>query len=182
MKYLAVLSLAFFIIYQTVFGKPITAFNFKYVTNQKRINTQNLELMTYEISKIRSYLDSIPSEIPVKGNMTSHFGYRSSPFTGERVFHQGMDLAAPLGTPIKAATSGIIMFAGWFSTYGNYIIIAHGNSFVTCYGHLSKYYVIPGQRVVKGEIIGAVGTTGQSTGPHLHYEMWVNGKSINPWL
>ncbi|HET7815764.1 MAG TPA: peptidoglycan DD-metalloendopeptidase family protein [Candidatus Baltobacteraceae bacterium] len=117
---------------------------------------------------------------PVSGTITSPFGYRRSPFGGGMEFHQGLDIAAPMGTTVTAASSGTVLSAGWYGGYGNYIVIDHGGGMATGYGHLSQIFVSAGQKVQKGQAIGAVGSTGMSTGPHLHFEVRVNGKATDP--
>ena len=113
--------------------------------------------------------------------ITSPFGMRTNPFTGERSFHTGIDLAAPKGTPIYAAASGRIgKRTGWSDIYGNEIIIQHGGGWKTGYHHLARMLVKAGQRVRKGQIIGYVGSTGYSTGPHLHWSVYRRGDEINP--
>jgi murein DD-endopeptidase MepM/ murein hydrolase activator NlpD len=117
---------------------------------------------------------------PVTGTITSPFGWRSNPFGGSPEFHQGLDIAAPTGTTVTAAAGGTIIMAQWYGGYGNYILIDHGGGYSTGYGHLSAIYVSSGQTVTRGQAIGAVGSTGQSTGPHLHFEIRINGKPIDP--
>jgi murein DD-endopeptidase MepM/ murein hydrolase activator NlpD len=94
--------------------------------------------------------------------------------------HRGIDIAAPWGAPVYAATDGVVQFAGRSSGYGNFIKLSHGGAFGTGYGHLSRILVRGGQSVRKGQVIGAVGSTGMSTGPHLHYELYKNGSAVNP--
>ncbi len=117
---------------------------------------------------------------PVSGTITSPFGYRRNPFGGGLEFHQGLDIAAPTGTTVTAASSGTVISAGWYGGYGNYILIDHGGGMATGYGHLSQIFVSAGQQVQKGQAIGAVGSTGMSTGPHLHFEVRLNGKPTDP--
>ena len=117
---------------------------------------------------------------PVSGTITSPFGYRRNPFGGGMEFHQGLDIAAPMGTTVTAAAAGTIISAGWYGGYGNYILIDHGGGMATGYGHLSQIFVSAGQQVQKGQAIGAVGSTGMSTGPHLHFEVRMNGKPSDP--
>jgi murein DD-endopeptidase MepM/ murein hydrolase activator NlpD len=117
---------------------------------------------------------------PVNGTITSPFGWRSNPFGGGPEFHQGLDIAAPLGTTVTAAAAGTVIMAQWYGGYGNYILIDHGGSYSTGYGHLSAIYVSVGQTVARGQAIGAVGSTGQSTGPHLHFEIRIAGKPVDP--
>jgi murein DD-endopeptidase MepM/ murein hydrolase activator NlpD len=117
---------------------------------------------------------------PVTGTITSPFGWRSNPFGGGPEFHQGLDIAAPSGTPVTAAAAGTVIMAQWYGGYGNYILIDHGGGYSTGYGHLSAIYVSSGQVVQRGQAIGAVGSTGQSTGPHLHFEVRIAGKPVDP--
>ena len=118
---------------------------------------------------------------PIDGaRLSSGFGMRKHPILGYNVKHRGVDFAAPTGTPIYAAGDGIIEKKGWNGAYGKYIRIRHANNFKTAYAHLSKFNKLPSGRVKQGKIIGFVGTTGRSTGPHLHYEILKNGKRINP--
>ncbi|MDQ2866363.1 MAG: peptidoglycan DD-metalloendopeptidase family protein [Candidatus Eremiobacteraeota bacterium] len=117
---------------------------------------------------------------PVSGTITSPFGWRSNPFGGAPDFHPGLDIAAPSGTTVTAAASGTVILAQWYGGYGNFILIDHGGSLSSGYGHLSAMYVSSGQEVARGQAIGAVGSTGHSTGPHLHFEVRVNGKPVDP--
>lgn len=117
---------------------------------------------------------------PVSGTITSPFGWRSNPFGGSPDFHQGLDIAAPTGTTITAAASGTVIMAQWYGGYGNYILIDHGGGYSTGYGHCSAIYVAVGQSVKRGQAIGAVGSTGASTGPHVHFEVRINGKPVDP--
>ncbi len=117
---------------------------------------------------------------PLRGRFTSGFGLRRDPFTGRLAFHTGIDIARPWGTPVKAAKSGVVVFAGWKGGYGRCIIIRHSLGYTTRYGHLSRIYVRVGQRVKTGQVIGAVGSTGRSTGPHLHFEVRRYGRPLNP--
>jgi murein DD-endopeptidase MepM/ murein hydrolase activator NlpD len=124
---------------------------------------------------------SIPSRSPVEGvHFTSEYGMRVHPVLGGRRAHKGIDLGAPVGTPIYATADGTISRADWFSSYGLYVSIEHGGNLQTRYGHMSRLNVAAGQEVHKGDIIGFVGTTGRSTGPHLHYEVRVSGEAVNP--
>lgn len=124
---------------------------------------------------------SSPSRMPVEGiYLTSGFGMRNHPVTGGRRAHKGIDLAGPTGTPIHAAADGIISRADWFSTYGLYVSIEHGGEIQTRYAHMSRLNVAKGQRVRKGDVIGFIGSTGRSTGPHLHYEVRISKRAVNP--
>ena len=117
---------------------------------------------------------------PVNGRFSSPYGYRVHPISRSRKLHTGQDIAAPSGTPIKAAGSGVVISAGWRNGYGNTVIIDHGGGKSTLYGHCSRLYVSSGQRVSMGQRIAAVGSTGYSTGPHLHFEVRINGSPVNP--
>jgi murein DD-endopeptidase MepM/ murein hydrolase activator NlpD len=118
---------------------------------------------------------------PVPGPITSPFGYRTDPITGATAFHSGLDIGAPCGTPIKAAGTGVIISAGFNSGgYGNMTLINHGNGLSTLYGHQSSIIVSAGQSVAQGQVIGYVGSTGKSTGCHLHFEVRVNGNPVDP--
>lgn len=122
-----------------------------------------------------------PSIWPARGRLTSGFGYRRSPFGGgSGRMHRGLDIANKVGTPIIAPAKGVVTFAGWDNAYGNAILIDHGNNVVTRYAHLQSVNVTVGKQVQRGEVIGAMGNTGRSTGPHLHYEVQVAGVPVNP--
>ena len=117
---------------------------------------------------------------PAPGVITSPYGYRIGPFNGAEI-HDGIDIGAPLGTPVVSALPGIVTLAGWNGGYGRYVRINHGNGYETAYGHMSGIAVAAGQKVIKGEIIGFVGSTGYSTGPHIHYEVLADGQNIDPF-
>ena len=117
---------------------------------------------------------------PVSGTITSPFGWRRNPFGGGMEMHPGLDIAAPMGTTVTAAASGTVISAGWYGGYGNYILIDEGGGMATGYGHLSQIFVAAGQQVQRGQAIGAVGSTGMSTGPHLHFEVRIGGKPTDP--
>lgn len=124
---------------------------------------------------------AIPSSNPVElMALSSNFGPRRAPVRGASRFHKGMDIPGPVGTPIHATADGTIGRAQWVSGYGKYVEIEHGNSIETRYGHMSALNVTPGQRIRKGDVIGYMGSTGRSTGSHLHYEVRVGGEAINP--
>jgi murein DD-endopeptidase MepM/ murein hydrolase activator NlpD len=121
-----------------------------------------------------------PSLWPARGWVTGYFGQRSDPFTGESGFHQGLDISTEKGQPVFATADGTVQSAAYSGDYGNLIVVRHGFGLATHYGHLSGYAVRAGQDVKRGEVIGYVGSTGRSTGSHLHYEIRVNGKVTNP--
>jgi murein DD-endopeptidase MepM/ murein hydrolase activator NlpD len=120
---------------------------------------------------------------PVDGaRISSGFGMRKHPILGFTKFHEGVDFAAPKGTPIYAAGDGVVKIAGWVNGYGNFVELGHANRYETAYGHMSAFAkgIRPGVRVHQGQVIGYVGSTGRSTGPHLHYEIHIAGKKVNP--
>jgi murein DD-endopeptidase MepM/ murein hydrolase activator NlpD len=124
---------------------------------------------------------SVPSRMPLENaTLTSDFGMRTHPVLGGRRNHKGIDLAQPTGTPVYATADGVVSRAEPFSSYGNYIQIEHGGEMQTRYAHLSGYAIAAGEQVRKGQLIGFVGSTGRSTGPHLHYEVRVAGEAVDP--
>lgn len=122
--------------------------------------------------------------MPVRGAITSPFGWRTHPIFKSRKFHSGVDIAAGMGTPVKCSNSGVVVYSGWYGGYGKVVIVSHGTykgkPTSTLYAHLSKYNVNKGAKVTKGQVIGNVGSTGYSTGPHLHFEVRVDGSPTNP--
>lgn len=122
----------------------------------------------------------IPSIWPVRGEITGGFGERMDPLGGEGEFHAGVDIAAPRGTEVDVTAGGVVIQAGREAGYGNEVLVDHGGGVRTKYGHLSEIYVVAGQEVRKGQAIGAVGMTGRTTGPHLHYEILVGNAPVNP--
>jgi len=117
---------------------------------------------------------------PIRGRLTSPYGWRNDPFTGARRFHAGIDLAASIGTPIRAAMDGRVSTVGVNSVYGRYIIMTHSDGYQTLYAHLNSSSVAQGAFVPQGAKIGEVGNTGMSTGPHLHFSIYRNGRAVNP--
>jgi murein DD-endopeptidase MepM/ murein hydrolase activator NlpD len=132
------------------------------------------------LSERQSLLNSTPNIRPAKGWFTSKFGYRTSPFTGRAALHAGLDIAAAPGSPIYAPADGVVVFAGYDVGYGKMVTIDHGYGVTTRYGHNAQIYVQVGQRVSRWDVIASVGNTGRSTGPHLHYEVRVNGAPRDP--
>jgi len=118
--------------------------------------------------------------MPVKGRCTSGYGFRQHPVHGSRLFHSGLDIGARHGAPISAAADGVVIYAGFSSSYGNMVVLKHRNNYITVYAHASKLFVSKGEKVKKGQKIAAVGATGVATGPHLHFEVKKNGKTIDP--
>ena len=129
----------------------------------------------------RGDLNVLPSAWPVNGRLMGGYGVRSDPFSGEGAMHTGVDISAPLGTPVRATADGIIIHSGWNGGYGRCVIIDHGNNYQTWYAHLSRMDVIEGQEIRQGEVLGAVGSTGRSTGSHLHYEVRIGSTPVNPY-
>ena len=124
---------------------------------------------------------AIPSRAPLAvGSTSSSYGLRTHPVLGGTRAHKGIDLAAPTGTPVYATADGVVGKAEWFSSYGLFVSIGHGAELETRYAHMSRLAVAAGERVRKGDVIGYVGSTGRSTGPHLHYEVRVSGEAVNP--
>lgn len=135
----------------------------------------------YEVFQQKSVaLSATPSILPVRGYVISGFGARIDPFTGAPDFHTGVDVFAPYGTPVVATAGGQVVFAGPQGTYGQLIIIDHGFGIFTYYGHLSKALVRKGDMVKRWQVIGLVGSTGRSTGPHVHYEVRYQNQPLNP--
>jgi murein DD-endopeptidase MepM/ murein hydrolase activator NlpD len=122
-----------------------------------------------------------PTLWPVEGRITGSFGERIDPFNGEGAFHRGIDIAADYGQPVVAPADGIVNFADFYSGYGRLVEIEHSNGITTRFGHLSGFAIISGQNIHRGEVIGYVGNSGRSTGPHLHYEVWIKSSPVNPY-
>ena len=139
------------------------------------------ELLLSYLDEHKKLLGSIPSITPIDGGwLSSAFGYRRDPFTHRRAFHRGVDISSPKGTPIYATADGVVDKVKWCSDWGYAVEVDHGNGFTTWYAHCSKVLAERGDHVERGDIIALVGTTGRSTGPHLHYEVRINGKAQNP--
>ena len=133
------------------------------------------------IEEFKQEIANTPVGSPLDGPITSSFGFRSNPFgSSGRESHKGLDISAPNGRPVKCTAEGKVVFAGYRGDYGNLVIISHGEEYQTYYGHLSEILVKEGQEVKVSTVIGKVGSTGRSTGPHLHYEILRNNKKINP--
>jgi len=122
-----------------------------------------------------------PSLWPVNGRLMGPFGQRDDPFSGEGEFHKGVDISAPAGTPVHATADGVVTFSDWSSGYGRLVIVDHGGGIETYYAHLSRFFAYAGQGVRRGEVLGAVGSTGRVTAPHLHYEVRIGGAPVNPY-
>lgn len=140
----------------------------------------SFSLLIKKLEEQKNMLAHTPAIRPCQGWVTSAFAYRKSPFTGRREFHKGMDIANQIGTPIVATADGIVSFVGIDGAFGNVVVIDHGYGIHTRYAHLSKNIKKTGDPVHRGEAIGAMGNTGRSTGPHVHYEVRLNGVPMNP--
>jgi murein DD-endopeptidase MepM/ murein hydrolase activator NlpD len=134
------------------------------------------------LDQLEQAMVAIPSAKPVSFSisLTSGFGVRSDPFRGGAAMHSGVDIPGPIGTPIYATADGIIGRTGWVGGYGNMVEVDHGKGIQTRYGHLSAIRAIAGTRVKRGDLIGLMGSTGRSTGSHLHYEVRLDGRAVNP--
>ncbi|GAA0758484.1 murein DD-endopeptidase MepM/ murein hydrolase activator NlpD [Erythromicrobium ramosum] len=142
---------------------------------------ERLGLSLARMAVLERALDGIPQVVPASvENITSGFGYRRDPFNGHGAMHAGIDFKGAMGSPIFAAAEGRVTFAGWKSGYGQAIEITHGNGMLTRYAHLSRIDVTVGQAVAAGATIGGLGSTGRSTGPHLHFEVRINDRAVNP--
>jgi murein DD-endopeptidase MepM/ murein hydrolase activator NlpD len=144
------------------------------------VQKENFQSLLEKLKAKRNILAATPSIRPVDGWVTSRFGYRESPFTNRKEFHRGLDMATRKGTPIIAPADGIVTYAGSKGLMGNMLTINHGYGMLTRYGHISKFIKKKGDRVKRGEAVALVGNTGRSTGPHVHYEVHLNGVPVNP--
>ncbi|WP_419788075.1 peptidoglycan DD-metalloendopeptidase family protein [Pseudodesulfovibrio sp.] len=147
---------------------------------EARLEEVRQQEILHTLRSNQNMLEATPSIWPTSGWVTSGFAWRTSPFTGKREFHKGIDISAPRGTPVYAPARGVITFAGRDSSYGLCIRLKHNTSLSTRFAHLNRIAVKPDQVVTRGELIGYVGNTGRSTGPHLHYEVRLNGVPVNP--
>ncbi|MEZ0390663.1 MAG: peptidoglycan DD-metalloendopeptidase family protein [Pseudobdellovibrionaceae bacterium] len=149
---------------------------------ESQLREQSVLDLWESLSERQSLLNSTPNIRPAKGWFTSKFGYRVSPFTGRPALHTGLDVAAAPGSPVYAPADGIVTYAGYDEGYGKMITIDHGYGVTTRFGHNAQIYVQVGQKVSRWDVIASVGNTGRSTGPHLHYEVRVNGVPRDPAL
>jgi murein DD-endopeptidase MepM/ murein hydrolase activator NlpD len=139
-----------------------------------------LRFVRRDVERREALAAATPSLWPTHGWLTGTFGGRSDPFSGEPAFHQGIDISTDKGQPVQATADGSVESAAYSGDYGNLVVLKHSFGLATRYGHLSAFAVKPGQTVKRGDIVGYVGATGRATGAHLHYEILVNGKLINP--
>jgi len=145
-----------------------------------RLSMESMEAIEQKMKEIDEQSQYMPSIIPMTGVITSKYGPRNDPITGLYTMHNGIDIAAALGTPVIAPAHGIVMLTGVDTRYGLYVDLDHQNGFRTRYGHLSTILVEKGSRIERGDVLGRVGMTGRTTGYHLHYEVRKNGRKINP--
>ena len=139
-----------------------------------------LAALESQFARRSASVSSTPTVAPVRGLLNSGFGTRQDPFTGEPAFHSGLDISTRRDEPVLATAEGLVIKSGWSGDYGKTVEIAHATGFTTVYGHLDAILVREGQRVNRGERVGLVGSTGRSTGPHLHYEVRQAGRVVNP--
>ena len=147
---------------------------------ETQLKEQSVIELWESLSERQSLLNATPNVKPAKGWITSRFGYRMNPFTGKNTMHGGLDIAAAPGSPVYSPADGIVAFASYDEGYGKLVSIDHGYGVSTRFGHNSQIYVHVGQKVSKWDVIAAVGNTGRSTGPHLHYEVRINGTPVDP--
>jgi murein DD-endopeptidase MepM/ murein hydrolase activator NlpD len=150
------------------------------IRSRSSFQAETLSGLLKELQGYRAKLAATPTLAPVQGLVTSQYGRRVSPITGQNRMHQGLDIAAPLGSPIRTAAQGVVKRVGYADDYGKYVEISHGYGVLSRYAHAQSISVKPGEQVKKGDIIGAVGMTGRTTGPHLHYEIEIGGRKVDP--
>jgi murein DD-endopeptidase MepM/ murein hydrolase activator NlpD len=149
-------------------------------TNKVSYDLSYLQFLEKRADYLYTSIRGIPLGYPVYGKITSHLGWRKNPFGSGYEFHSGIDIAAPQGSKVRATADGVVVLAGWYGDYGKTVIIRHPSGYLTLYGHLSQIDVKEGQKVKAGDVVGRVGSTGRSTGPHLHYEVIKGNKPIDP--
>jgi len=151
------------------------------VAKQIETHTEHLGMIEGSLVVSRAKARQLPTSLPVTGTWkASGFGWRIDPITGQAAVHEGIDFIAEIGTPIHAAAAGVVSFAGYHPTYGHLVEIDHGGGLMTRYAHASKLLVKQGEFVKRGAVVAKVGSTGRSTGPHLHFEVRQNGRALNP--
>ena len=143
--------------------------------------SSRLNRLEDQFSRRSALIAATPTVWPVHGAPTSGFGLRADPFTGQPAFHEGVDISTSRSEPVLATADGVVLRSGWAGEYGKAIAIAHGDRYTTLYGHLEATLVAEGQTVHRGDRVGLVGSTGRSTAPHLHYEVHVDGRAVNPF-
>lgn len=174
---LIIFSVGIFVSYHpTLSAGGIAVTQFEPIRHSENGQSRDIEAMARSTDKLAAK----PSIWPTNGEVTSGFGWRNSPWGGGSELHQGIDIANSLDTPLVATADGEVMLSEWSGGYGNLVQIDHGNGISTIYGHNSRIIVSAGQSVRKGQIISYLGSTGRSTGPHVHYEIRVNGTAVDP--
>lgn len=162
-------------------GGPLEPLDGASPLNRVEPKFKDLFLSWKKVEQLETSMAAIPAAMPVSNaSNSSGFGVRFDPFSGNAAMHTGVDMAGPQGQEIRATADGVISRAAWFGGYGNCIDVEHGKGIATRYGHMSRLLVQPGQTVKKGDVIGLMGSTGRSTGSHLHYEVRVDGRAVNP--
>lgn len=151
-----------------------------YLRKNLLVLERNMREHTYIFSQYQEWFEEMPSIWPVYGHIQSKYGWRMHPITKRRQFHKGIDIPAWTGAPVQATADGYVEFSGWDGGYGWMVVISHNFSYRTIYGHLSEIDIVQGVRVSKGQIIGKIGTSGRSTGPHIHYEIRQGRKALDP--
>jgi murein DD-endopeptidase MepM/ murein hydrolase activator NlpD len=149
-------------------------------TNKVSYDLSYLQFLEERADYLHTSIRGIPLGYPVYGRITSHIGWRKNPFGRGYEFHSGIDITAPQGSRVLATADGVVVLAGWYGDYGKTVIIRHSSGYLTLYGHLSQVDVKEGQKIKAGDVVGRVGSTGRSTGPHLHYEVIRDNKPIDP--
>jgi murein DD-endopeptidase MepM/ murein hydrolase activator NlpD len=160
---------------------PVTPGELQNVQNRAADIGRNFDTLVHFFENKAVELAAMPSIWPVRGWPSSGFGWRPDPFTGIQTFHYGLDIVAAYGSPISATADGHVISVSFDRFLGHHVRILHGNGRTTIYGHLSKVLTRVGKKVVRGDVIGEVGSSGKSIGPHLHYEVRVNDKAVNPY-
>ena len=165
--------------------KPAGAAAQTFLVDQHLMQTANEREKRFDeikkyVRKRSTLLASRPTVWPVRGWISSPFGDRTNPVTGKDGFHTGVDIANDAGTVIRATADGEVAFAGWEGGYGKLVVVNHGNGFSTYYGHLSEIRAAVGRKVQRGQVVGLMGATGNTTGPHLHYEIRLYGAAVDP--
>jgi len=148
--------------------------------DEKSHHNQDISGLQQTEEKLKKYIITIPTLWPASGRVSSSFGQREDPFNNSERFHSGIDIAADYGSAINAAAEGTVITSGTLPGYGKAVIVSHGNGLTTLYGHISSAVAKEGQKVKKGELIARVGSTGRSTGPHLHFEVRINDTPVDP--
>jgi len=156
------------------------AIDFEYLKQEIEKTVQGVDEFKDFLRLQKDLYLATPKGFPVPGKLTSNYGKREDPLSGEVVFHSGIDISASPGTPIQAAADGMVSYSGWTRNNGYVVVLEHGCGFSTIYAHNKKNVAQRGEKIKRGDIIAYVGSTGKSTGPHIHYEVWKDGRSVNP--